>query len=511
MAVVAFTGNNVSPMQRFNSDEKTYYGTSKVVTSPQWIAPPDPFKSYADEKRRLEAIAQAEAAARQRSLNLLAQQKIVNTNTIQGINQASGFPSVQPAVDFNAPEDIFNIPKGPQDWMQPKGLDLTPPSETNLNLMGGVGSTKGPDRPGYAQRPIRNSSGAITGYEYVKVGSSSDGEEYESPRGGPEFRPSADAVARARGENIVDVLASNILNDESFRNELGIVRSQIYGQPKTELLPNGEQRLIYDNELLLYHGINADMQAAGYLAGRLPDEIDPNASDSEKYEYYKANKGQLFAPPLYKLGDEYTTLATMTRQEKIDLQKDLRRAGYYPDNFPIIPGILQSDEIGFIQAAMGEANVSGLELGSLFQIRARARQRMIAESKRRGGGGGGGGGATRSVDIRFDTTTMASGRTLLSRVLQDALGRAPSDDELSRFMAMLNEAESKSPTKTITQYITSGDTRKSISRTNPSDVDPEAMARQFAQGVDGGNEMGEYQTNRFMSMLMQRVAGARNG
>jgi hypothetical protein len=135
---------------------------------------------------------------------------------------------------------------------------------------------------------------------------------------------------------------------------------------------------------------------------------------------------------------------------------------------------------------------------------------LIAKRKS-GGGGGGGGAATRSVDIRFDTTTMANGRTLLSRVLQDALGRAPSDDELSRFMAMLNEAESKSPTKTITQYITSGNTRKSISRTNPSDVDPEAMAREFAQGVDGGNEMGEYQTNRFMSMLMQRVAGARNG
>jgi hypothetical protein len=505
MAVVAFTGKGVTPMPKVSFGDKPYLGTDKVAMGPQWSPPVDPFKSYADEKRRLEAIAQAEAAARQKSLTALAQQRMVDTSTIQGVNRASGFPQVQPLITPNAP-DIFNIPETPQDWMNSSGLDLTPASETNLNLVSGTGALKGPDRPGFVQEPIKNADGSITGYRYVKISDASkDLVNYDAPE--TNVMPfSADRAARSAGENVVDVLASNVLKDESFRNQLGLVRTQIYGEPTIEELPNGDERLVYNNELLLYHGITSDLQAAGYVAGRLPDPIDPNASDVEKYEYYKRG---IFAPPLYKIGEEYTQLATMTRQEKIDLQKSLKRAGYYTEDFPIIPGILQSDEISFLQAAMGEANVAGLELDDLFQIRARKRDQLIA--KRKSGGGGGGGAATRSVDIRFDTTTMANGRTLLSRVLQDALGRAPSDDELSRFMAMLNEAESKSPTKTITQYITSGNTRKSVSRTNPSDVDPESMAREFAQGIDGGAEMGEYQTNRFMSMLMQRVAGARNG
>jgi hypothetical protein len=123
----------------------------------------------------------------------------------------------------------------------------------------------------------------------------------------------------------------------------------------------------------------------------------------------------------------------------------------------------------------------------VFDVRERMRKQSIAAEKAAGGGGGG--GTNRSVDIRFDTTTMAAGRVLLNRVLTDALGRSPSESELTQFMAMLNEAESKSPTKTITQYVTSGDTRRSTTRTTPSGLDPEAMAEDFAAGIDGGAPM----------------------
>jgi hypothetical protein len=445
MAVVAFTGNGVTPNTAGKNfvNGKTYAGSSRAALLPQWSAPIDPFKARIDALRKMEADATAEIRAKK-----IADAKQANQNRMLNSNP-NNFPKSYPSN---------------QDEYTSRGISSEAVLDPNGNVVGYTPTGNMPSFP--------PSSGA-----------------------------SADAIARANGENVVDALSGNVLQDESFRNQLGIVRSQIYGAPKQEILPNGEQRLIYDNELLLYHGITSDMQASGYVAGRLPDPIDPNATDAEKYEYSKQG---LFAPPLYKLGQEYMELATMTREEKINLQKNLKRAGYYSKTDTIVPGILQGNEIGYLQAAMGEANVAGLELSQLYELRSRARKKAIAA------GGGGGGAPTRTVDINFNTTTMANGRVLLSRVLQDALGRAPSDEELAKFMAMLNNAESKSPTKTITQYVKTGKTRTSTSRTTPSEVDPEAMAREFASGVNGGNEMGSYQTNRLMSMLMNQVAGAAN-
>jgi len=448
MAVVAFTGNGITPNTAGKNfiDGKTYAGSSRAALLPQWSAPIDPFKARIDALRKMEADATAEIRAKK-----IADAKQANQNRMLASNP-NNFPKSYPSN---------------QDEYTSRGISSEAVLDPNGNVIGYTPTGNMPSFP--------PSSGA-----------------------------SADAIARANGENVVDALAGNVLKDESFRNQLGVVRSQIYGAPKQEILPNGEQRLIYDNELLLYHGITSDMQASGYVAGRLPDPIDPNATDAEKYEYSKQG---LFAPPLYKLGEEYMELATMTREDKIILQKNLKRAGYYSSTDTIVPGILQGNEIGYLQAAMGEANVAGLELPQLYELRSRARKKAIAAGG--GGGGGGGGATTRSVDINFNTTTMANGRVLLSRVLQDALGRSPSDEELAKFMSMLNNAESKSPTKTITQYINSGNTRKSISRTNPSDVDPEALAKEFAADVEGGVPMEAKKETDYLMGYLNSLGGVR--
>lgn len=215
MAVVAFTGNGISPNTAGKNfvDGKTYAGSTRAALVPQWSAPIDPFKARIDALRKIEAEATAEMKAK-----IIADAKQVNQNKMLGLNQNTNI-----------------IESAPTQIMPP----LAPPN------------------------------GA-----------------------------SADAIARANGENINNVLAGNVLNDESFTNQLGLVRSQIYGAPKQEILPNGEQRLVYNNESLLYHGITSDMQASGYVAGRLPDPIDSNATDAEKYQY---SKQQLYAPPLYKI------------------------------------------------------------------------------------------------------------------------------------------------------------------------------------------------------------------
>ena len=96
---------------------------------------------------------------------------------------------------------------------------------------------------------------------------------------------------------------------------------------------------------------------------------------------------------------------------------------------------------------------------------------------------------------------------MLAGVLADALGRAPTDSELAQFMAKLNDAESKSPTKTITRYINGGGTRTSISRSTPSDVDPEQMAEEFAQGIDGGKPYEANKRDSYISGLLKSLGG----
>ena len=518
MAVVAFTGNGIVPNAAGKNfvDGKTYAGSTKAALSDQWTAPVDPFKARLDALRKMELEAQAEAKrlAQQRAnrpLELFGAPLSgplggVVSDSLKGVYSAAG--AVGSFLTSDAPTKI--IPFDP--------LDLEGKSSPNLNNNFQKSYPKNKsfyEDQGINSQPVLDGNGNIIGYTptgmkpnnidstpatgLTKLDVNADTNFNPNvPQGGA----SADALARAAGESVVDVLAGNILKDSSFRNKLGNVRNQIYGTPKEEILPNGELRLVYDNELLLYHGITSDMQAAGYVAGRLPDAISPDATDVQKYEY---SKSELFAAPLYKIGDEYTQLSTMTRGEKINLQKNLKRSGYYSSSDTLIPGILQGTEIGYLQAAMGEANVAGLELSQLFELRSRARKKAIAGAG--GGGGGGGGATTRSVDVSFSTTTMANGRVLLSRVLQDALGRTPSDEELSQFMAMLNGAESKSPTKTITQYINSGSTRKSISRTNPSDVDPTAMAEEFAAGIGGGAPMEAKKETDYLMGYLNSLGG----
>jgi hypothetical protein len=99
---------------------------------------------------------------------------------------------------------------------------------------------------------------------------------------------------------------------------------------------------------------------------------------------------------------------------------------------------------------------------------------------------------------------------MMERVLAEAIGRAPSQSELRQFMAMLNAAENKSPTRTVTNYVRGDGTMTSTSRTTPSDVDPEAMAEKFAQQIGGGSEFGAFQTNQYLDGLMQMLMGAQN-
>jgi hypothetical protein len=504
MATVVFTDKGIIPNaagKRF-VDGKTYSATTKAAVGNQWSPPPDPFKAYADEKRRQEAIARSEAAARANIPNFL------NPNSIPLRGPEMGDVPLVPAPETKV--DLFNPSAidGPENNSQ--SINLVPAPQTNADLLS-PSAIKGREREGYVQVPAKDSFGNVIKYDYVKIE-----DNIQEMRGdtsslysSSDFRTTGKVVDGSKDAITYDDLISSLNLPElpnEFMAEMDRVKTQLYGEKKPQLMPNGDIEYFYDSDFQRFHGITPDMQAAGFLAGAVLDPPGPNASEEEKAAYYEDSKRGLYAVPLYKTGYEYSTLGMMTMSEKAALQKKMKKAGYYTDKETLWPGIFQQNDLIHYQAALGEANVAGLEVDDLFKLRARSRQKAIAEARNAGGGSG---TPTRTVDISFNTTTMANGRTLLTKVLQDALGRAPSDEELSQFMSMLNNAESKSPTKTITQYVNGGGTRTSTSRTTPSEVDPTLLAEEFAAGIDGGVPMTAKKETDYLMGYLNSLGGVR--
>jgi len=287
------------------------------------------------------------------------------------------------------------------------------------------------------------------------------------------------------------------------------VQEQAYGKPTMVEMANGDVVPMYDNKTVMYYGITADEQAMGFVAVHNPDRLKKGATPEEKMRFVvQADKA--FIAPRYKIGDAYSHIRGLDRAGTIDLQKRMKKAGFYDSNDIIIPGVLQTKDIEMLQDAMGFANKTGYTLDQALELRAKAVADARAQQRARSGGGGGSSAPTRSVQITYNETSMAQGRALLARILEDALGRPPSDRELAQYMARLNAAERKSPTRTVTNYVRGKNTTTSTSRTKPSKVDPEAMAREFATQIGGGDEMTAYKATSYLDTLMASLMGAQN-
>ena len=93
MAVVAFTGNGVTPNTAGKNfvDGKTYAGSSRAALLPQWSAPIDPFKARIDALRKMEADATAEIRAKK-----IADAKQANQNRMLNSNP-NNFPKSYPS------------------------------------------------------------------------------------------------------------------------------------------------------------------------------------------------------------------------------------------------------------------------------------------------------------------------------------------------------------------------------------------------------------------------------
>lgn len=519
--MVALKGNDSgSSNPLFATTDSRYRGYIRQSLAPQWQSAPDPVQAMLDR-------AQAAEAARLRALAAAQKQAEAQRNTMfgapitadwlnTGINAVKGAAgAVGDFLTSPAPNPVPSplgadgkpIPEAGQDGQPP-----LPPMSMRIDILG---DQEGPDKPGYKQVPVVE-QGEIKGYQYVK-----DSTVLQTPEAGKDgllqggYQTGAEAAPKR--PDMGSMYPESTYDGKTWREAIAQapeayarVQRQAYGEPTMVEMPNGDVVPVYDNNVVMYYGIDADMQAQGFVPVHNPDEVNKNSTDAEKMRFVvQADKA--FVAPRYKIGDAYGYLRELDRAGTVDLQRKMKQAGYYDSNDVIIPGVMRMNDIEMLQNAMGEANVSGLSLDQVLAMRARAVQ--DARKRYSGGGGGGGGGGsdmTRSIQITYNQTSMAQGRALLARILEDALGRPPSDSELSQYMARLNAAERKDPTRTVTNYVRSGSTTKSTSRTNPGDVDPEAMAREFALEIGGGDEMMAYQATSYLDRLMQSLMGAQN-
>jgi hypothetical protein len=505
-------GSGKNPL--FATTDSRYMGYIRQALAPQWQSAPDPVQAMLDRVQAAEAERlrkQAEEAARRAAEQntmfgapITADWLNSGINAVKGAAGAVGDWLTSPAPNLNITTDVNGNP------LPDQGVPELPPMSMRIDVLG---SEEGPEKKGYKQVPVVE-QGEIRGYQYVRdqtqplpTGTEATGQTMGGYQTGAEERPVPPSATQPYPETMYDGKTwkeAIAQAPEAYAR----VQEQAYGKPTMVEMANGDVVPMYDNKTVMYYGITADEQAQGFVAVHNPDRIGKGATPEEKMRFVvQADKA--FIAPRYKIGDAYSHIRGLDRQGTIALQKQMKAAGFYDSNDIIIPGVLQTKDIEMLQDAMGFANKTGYTLNQALELRAKAVADARAQQKARSGGGGSG-GTTRSVQIQYNQTSMAQGRAMLARILEDALGRPPSDSELAEYMARLNAAERKSPTKTVTNYVRGKGSTTSTSRTTPSKVDPESMAREFAAQIGGGDEMMAYKATSYLDKLMGSLMGAQN-
>lgn len=125
-------------------------------------------------------------------------------------------------------------------------------------------------------------------------------------------------------------------------------------------------------------------------------------------------------------------------------------------------------------------------------------QELVAE-RRRDGRGGGGPSTTRSVSLSSESQAAA----MLDQAFTSYLGRTATDEEVSTWQELLNEAQRANPT--VNRVVPGGGV---TNVTTSGGFDPTRFAREYAQSQEGYAE--RYAALNFMNSLDRVLSGSRN-
>ena len=192
------------------------------------------------------------------------------------------------------------------------------------------------------------------------------------------------------------------------------------------------------------------------------------------------------------------TLMNMSSRERILLQTKLNKAGYLPDSFK--PGAADDQTINALSTVLLETARQGIASGESVSWQDYLDERIqSAESEE-----------AKAAQSRTFTqtsssvTTKESGRGVIWDAFRDAVGRNPTESEIDKFMARLNERERANPTVTTTTVDADGNSSSSTT----GGMDAAARADIVRQEVQGNDQYAEYQAAAFyMPLLFQALDG----
>jgi hypothetical protein len=162
------------------------------------------------------------------------------------------------------------------------------------------------------------------------------------------------------------------------------------------------------------------------------------------------------------------TLFEMSEPDRRTLAQRLKNAGYKVS----VSGKYSSALLDAYTNASMKATLQSQMVGQPFTVG----QYLDQETAARIASGDGDGPSVRK-DIRIADETTA--RTLINAVLQDALGRGATREELKKYTSALQKAQQASPT--VTRYSTTGDV---TSATTTGGINEEQFLIQQIAGTD---------------------------
>jgi hypothetical protein len=483
----------------------------------------DYYARQAASRTTAEALAEAQRrAAEQQTKRLLAEREDQARAALQRGNAATAarltaqIPEEMPTL-FGAPlagplgkaaTSFFRDPMGKigefltseapnfNITTDPMGNPL--PGQDQMDEMQPTSRSRGPERPGYMQQPVMDRNGSIIGYEYVKL--------VQPKVVTAEEQTAATQNNIGSGPNVTAMGAASIYDEitaleNSYAKRRYDAAVRMWGEPVKD--PRTGQ-LDWSQGGREYLGM-----APGEIASPTLQEPAADAPYKDWAKYRDRLKAQQTAltRQSYTESSVKEAFYSMGTKGIKELQRTFLAAGLYDENDVVALGNIGEKELSFMTDLMMNANINGTTWEEQFEIF----QQAAAEQKRTGsggGGGGGGGGTSVYTQIQYTQTSMAQGRSLLASVLQDALGRKPTDSELAQFIDMLNKAESKSPTKTVTRTTKDGKSSRSVGRTTPSDVDPQMMAEEFAESIGGGAPAAANKRDNYLIGFLNSLGGS---
>lgn len=314
---------------------------------------------------------------------------------------------------------------------------------------------------------------------------------------------SQDTIAKAKAATAGNIYEEINALEGNYDYRVMNTAIDVWGQPREQMAYNpetGRMEIAGLDWSYVTEGSEGWGRPTAYLGlapGQIPFRRPKAPEEGAPYEDFVAYRNKLqqsIRKPLYTEDSVMETLWNMGTEGVRKFQKMLLQSQFYDTNDNVKLGVIGAKEIAWMRDLMTYGNINGYTWEQQLEFEMQGAAKAAAQSSGGGGygGGGGGGGTTTYKQIQYTQTSMAQARSLLVNILKEALGREPTDSEVTKFVAMLNKAENKSPTRTVTRTTTSGGNTTAVSRMTPSGVDAEYLAREFARGIGGGEP---YQAN----------------